>query len=111
MPGHLLIALGKADEAVVDPVADEGLYAGEGLGLGDLVLVMGEDQVLAPAVDVDLLAQVLEGHGRALDVPAGAARPPGAVPGGLARLGRFPEGEVAGVLLVVTGLDTRAGHH
>ena len=72
--GHLLAL--ELQEGVVEPVAGERL-AGGGLGLGDLVLVVREDEVLAAPVDVEGAAQVLAGHGRALDVPAGAARSPG----------------------------------
>ena len=45
--------------------------------LGDLVLVVREDQVEAAAVDVERHAQPALAHGRALDVPAGAAVAPG----------------------------------
>src|SRR5579859_1150991 len=41
-------------------------------------------------------------------MPAGAAWPPGTFPGGFARLGRFPEREVAGVALLGVWLDARA---
>ena len=49
------------------------------LGLGDLVLVVREVQVVPPRVDVEAVAQVLHGHRRALDVPAGEALSPGRV--------------------------------
>ena len=52
----------------------------EGLGLGDLVLVVREDQVEAAAVDVEGVAEVLVGHRRALQVPAGPAAAPGRLP-------------------------------
>ena len=77
-------------------------------GLGVLVLVVRELQVLAAAVDVDGRAQVAVHHGRALGVPARATLAPGAVPHGLAGLGRLPEGEVERVSLLVVGLDARA---
>ena len=80
------------------PVAGEGAVVGR-FGLGHLVLVVGEDQIEAAAVDVDGDAQGGLGHGRALDVPAGATRAPGALPGGLAGLARLPEREVGGVAL------------
>ena len=50
------------------------------LGLGDLVLVVGEDEVDAAAVDREVGAELLLGHRRALDVPARAARAPRASP-------------------------------
>ena len=46
-----------------------------------------------------LRAEVLGGHGGALQVPAGPARAPGGVPRRLARLRRLPHREVAGVAL------------
>ena len=71
------------------------------LALGDLVLVVGEDQILTAAVQVDGPAQMGAAHGTALDMPAGAAHAIGAFPGGLAGLGSLPDGEVGGVFLQV----------
>src|SRR5699024_1442356 len=96
--GHLLVV--HVDKAVVHPVAGKGAAVGA-LALGDLVFVVGEDQVLPAAVQVDGLAQVGAAHGAALDVPAGTAGAVGAVPGGLAGLGGLPDGKVGGVLLQV----------
>ena len=48
--GHLLAA--EIDHPIVEPVLGEGLAVGA-LRLGDLVLVMREDQVTASAVDVE----------------------------------------------------------
>jgi hypothetical protein len=89
----------------VHPVRRE--VVAEGLGLGDLVLVVREDQVEAAAVDVEGGTEVLVGHGRALQVPAGAATAPRGLPVGLARLGRLPQREVTGVALA--GLAVRGG--
>src|SRR5690606_28226199 len=65
--------------------------------------VVGEAQVHAAAVDVEVVAEVLAGHGRALDVPTGTAAAPRRGPGRSARLGgrlpSLPQGEVAGVAL------------
>src|SRR5579863_6103457 len=77
--------------------------------LGDLVLVVREDEVEAAAVDVEGLAQGLLAHRRALDVPARPAAPPRALPPGLLRRGRLPQYKVAGVLLVGGDLDPGAG--
>src|SRR3954451_6387341 len=93
--GHLVA--GHGDPGVVHPVLRE--VVAEGLGLGDLVLVVREDQVEAAAVDVEGGAQVLVGHRRALQVPAGAARAPWRRPGRLTGLGGLPHGEVARVPL------------
>jgi hypothetical protein len=70
---HLL----AVDEQVlhVQPVADERL-AGGALGLGDLVLVVREDEVLAAGMDVEGAAERGHAHGGALDVPAGPALAP-----------------------------------
>src|SRR5262249_47765878 len=78
------------------------------LRLRRLVLVVREDEVHAPAVEIEGLAQPLPRHGRALDVPS---RPPGTprgLPVRLARLGALPEGEVERALLVLARLDPRA---
>src|SRR5207248_4683966 len=83
--------------------------AGVRLGLGQLVLVVRELEVEAAAVNVERFAKELHAHGRALDVPARPSRPPRAVPFWLARLGPFPEGEVAGVALLFAHLDPGAG--
>ena len=83
--------------------------AGVRLRLDQLVLVVGEDQVEAAAVDVEVAAQVLHAHGRAFDVPAGPPRPPGALPRRLAGLRAFPEREIAGMPLERRRLDPGAG--
>ena len=75
------------------------------LGLGYLVRMVDGDVVDAARVDVELLAQVLHAHGRALDVPARIASAPGTVPdqGLVLELGlREPEGEVGGIALVAS---------
>src|SRR2546423_5286883 len=90
----------------MQPVMRERL-ARVGLGLGDLALVVREDQIGAAAVDVKALAQVAYGHHRALDVPA---RPPGtpwAWPRGLAWLGSLPQREIARIALALVHLDAR----
>ena len=103
---HLLVV--DVDKAVVQPVVDE-LAAVGGLGLGDLVLVVREGEVAAAAVDVDRLAEVAVGHGRALNVPAGAALAPRRGPERLAGFGGLPEREVERVFLDVVDVDSRAG--
>ena len=62
--------------------------------LRDLVLVVREDEVETATVNVEVFAEDRPRHRRALDVPAGPARPPGALPEGLPRLGLLPEGKV-----------------
>ena len=110
--GHLLL-LGHSvaldlQHSVVHPVVGQGL-ASDGFRLQDLVLVVGEDKVVATAVDVDLLAQVAVDHCRALDVPSGPALSPGGVPGDLAGFGGLPDGEVKGPPLVGVGGDAAGG--
>ena len=103
--GHLLAI--HLDHPVVDPVLGKGPAASQ--GLGPLVLVVGEDQVVTPAVDVEAVAQQVERHGHALDVPAGSSRSPRRVPRGLAGLGCLPEGEVEWVILVIVHFDPGSG--
>lgn len=73
----------------MDPVAYAAAPAGS-TALGDLILVVGEDEVHPPAMDVKGVAQVGLAHRTALDVPSRPAGPPGALPPGLPRLGRLP---------------------
>src|SRR5205823_13516134 len=56
---HLLGA--EVDHPVVEPVARERA-SGVGFGLGDLAFVVGEDQVLATAVDVEGFPEILHRH-------------------------------------------------
>ena len=69
--GHLRALVG--DHPDVHPVAGERLPGGR-LTLGGLAFVVGEGQVVAAAVEVNGLAQVGHGHGRALDVPTRSPR-------------------------------------
>src|SRR5690606_28139543 len=79
--------------------------------LGQLVLVVGKDQVDAAAVDVESLAQVPPGHGRTFDMPARPTATPGGVPAALGVVRRLPQDEVHRVLLVWSDIDTRACQH
>lgn len=71
--GHLLPL--QEDVVVVHPVPGEA--EARGLRLGDLALVVGKLQVNPPGVEVKAFPQVLEAHGRALNVPAGVPLPQG----------------------------------
>src|ERR1051326_2101047 len=75
--------------------------ARELLGLSDFVFVVRKDQVLAAKMDVERLPEILHRHGGALNVPPWAAGANFGVPKRLAGFGRFPECEVAGIVLVV----------
>src|SRR4029434_7671796 len=90
----------QLDESVVEPGPYERARRRR-LGLGDLVLVMRKDEILAPSVEVEALPQIAHRHGRALDVPARPARPPRARPGGLIGLRRLPQGTVERVALAL----------
>ena len=99
--GHLLVV--HAHETVVHPELRQKL-AGGAFALGDLVLVVRELQVCTAAMDVEGFAQCGAAHGRALDVPAGAARAEFAVPLGLGRLlglGGLPQHEIERVFLAI----------
>jgi hypothetical protein len=74
--------------------------------------MMRIDVIDAAAVDVEGLAQVFGAHGAALDVPAGEAHAPGAVPLHLALLvfrGELPERKIRGVALLGVDFDPRPG--
>ncbi len=93
------------------PRAHPGFARGR-LGLRDLVGVMDRHVVDAAAVDVELLAEVLQRHGAALDVPARVAPAPRRVPehGLVPELGpREPQHEVVGVALALVHGDARPG--
>ena len=79
------------------------------LGLRPLVLVVREHEVVAAAVEVEPLAEQVERHRRALDVPARPAPAPRRVPRRLTGLRRLPEREVDRVALGLVDLDAGAG--
>ena len=70
-----------------------------------------ELEILAAAVDVDRDPEMGLDHGRALDVPAGPAAAPGAVPAGLLRARGLPEHEVRGIAFIRRDLDPCAVDH
>ncbi len=106
--GHLLVA--EAEHTVVDPVACEGL-AGEAFALGDLILMVREDQVVAAAVNVNRVAEEVMVHRGAFNMPARTAGAPGAVPGRFARFRGLPQREVEGVFLAVVDFLAVTGAH
>src|SRR3954454_3843161 len=79
----------RLEMGAVEPGPDEGL-AGRRLALGDLVLVVGEDQVDATGVQVERRPEVRHAHRRAFDVPAGTAGAERRLPGWLAGLRTLP---------------------
>ncbi len=89
------------------PVAREVATGGD--GLGPLVRVVREDEVVAATVQVESVAEDAQAHGHTLDVPARPSLAPRGVPGRLARLGRLPQREVERVLLGLVDLDPGAG--
>ena len=103
----------------MQPVPGKVILPREGARLGDLVLMMRKDQVDSARMDVEdvhakLLADQLERHGGAFEVPAGTAAAERRIPRGPHRLvvglRRLPEDEVAGVLLgILVGADPFAG--
>ena len=103
--GHLLVV--DVDIAVVHPVVCKGLAVGS-LALCDLVLVVREDQILTAAVEVEGLAQVVAGHGRAFNVPARSALAPWRIPVGFTRFRCLPDSEVQRFLLAVVDVDSCA---
>ena len=95
---HLLA--GDSNHVIVHPVMD-GLVPERRAGLRYLRLVVGEDEVQSAAMDVELLAEVLGAHRRALHVPPGESFGPWAGPmHDMLGAGFLPEGEVIAVLLL-----------
>src|SRR5260370_39344898 len=85
------------------------------LALSNLIFMMGKAQVDTSGVDIELLAQVLGRHGRALDMPARKANTPGARPVHLTTfITPLPQGEVFrrvfifGNLHLLAAMTTRA---
>src|SRR5208283_5117759 len=94
----------------MEPVMNKGL-AGIRFALGDFILMMGEDQILAAAMNVERLTQMLEPHGGALDMPARPTRSPRAFPSRLSRFGSFPQCKVKRVVLALIDIHARACFH
>src|SRR5215211_7219988 len=112
VPDRLRHLLGfQLDHAVVHPDARQR-PAARGLRLGDLVLVVREDEVRAAAVDLEVDAEDRLGHGRALDVPARPTLAPRGVPPGVfALLAPLPQREVLRRLLQLGGVVALALLH
>ena len=106
--GHFLAP--QVHIGVVHPVAHK-LSAVGAAALGQFVFMMRKDQIPTAAMNIYRRTEMLANHRRALQMPARAAPPPGAVPAGLVIRGRFPQHKVAGVALVVRDLNARAGQH
>ncbi len=73
--------------------------------LGDLILMMREDQVFTARVDINLISQIPFAHDRALDMPARTSFTPGRFPERLPFLLRLPQHEIQRILLLLL-----AGH-
>ena len=67
--------------------------------LGDLCLVMGEDQIQSAAVDIVLLAEIFLGDGGIFDMPAGPPPAPRGVPGIFPVFPGLPERKVVRIML------------
>ena len=103
---HLLA--GQLQHPVVHP--DARKLAAGAARLGQLVLVVREDQVVAAAMNLEHWAEELLRHRRALDVPAGPAGPPRRFPDGvLTLLVRLPQRKVPRVLLELLALGFLRG--
>ena len=101
-------------EAVVHPDLRHDVGAVGAARLSDLILVVREDEVDPAPVNVEHLAEMRRGHGRALDVPAGASGRLDAArrrPGRFARLRRLPKHEVHRIFLEGRDFDPRPRQH
>src|SRR5512133_3783983 len=95
---HLLT--GSGHECVVHPEVREALTRGS--GLSQLVLVVRKTKINSAAMDVELVAEVLAGHGRALQMPPRSAPAPRRRPARSLRLGflvALPQCEIPWILL------------
>ena len=95
------------------PVAHHRFTRLRGLGLCDLTLMVGEDEIHATSVDVELLPEVLTTHRRAFGMPAREAFAPGARPAhDVLGLCLLPEGEVQRTSLLTLSVElTGIGEH
>src|SRR5512135_3562714 len=87
------------------------LLAGVSLALRYFVLVVRKDEVFATGMDVEGLAQMLESHRRALDMPARPAGAPWTVPCGFAGFRSLPKREVQRICLALVHFHPRPGLH
>ena len=107
---HLLVV--DRDKAVVHPIPGEAVRtAAIRLRLGNLVLMVREDQVAAAAMEIKGFAQILQRHRRTFDVPSGPSFAPRTFPRRLARLRGLPKREIHRILFPRVHLDPRARHH
>ena len=105
---HFLVV--HVDKAVVHPVVDVWLACGA-FALGNLIFVVREQQVLAAAVNVKILSKVFHTHRGAFNVPTGASFSPRTIPGWLAGLLCFPQGEILRGFLFRFNVQTVTGAH
>lgn len=100
----------NGNEAIMEPVIYE-MAAGAAFGLGDFIFMMRENQIRAAAMEIKGLAQVMDGHGGAFDMPARTSLAPGAFPERFTGLSSLPQREIAGVLLFIVHFDAGTGQH
>ena len=106
--GHLLAVDGH--KAVVHPDPGKSGVRMCRTGLGNLVLVVWKDKVVAAAMDVEVQSEMAGAHGGALEVPARTPVTPGTLPSGKIARGRFPEHEVGITPLVGSHIQTGSGN-
>jgi hypothetical protein len=107
--GHLLIV--HLEKLAMHPALHEKLARGR-LGLGDLVLMMRENQIDTASMDIDWGAEIFHGHHRALNMPAWPSFPEFGLPVDIS-IGlspTLPQGEIAYVFfLILVGIHPSAG--
>ena len=82
------------------------------LRLRNFIFMMRENQVLAARMQIETRSQLRHRHHRALNMPPGTPRPNCRLPRSLARLGRFPQREIArAVFFVFVDIHARAVFH
>ena len=88
----------------MQPIIGQGL-AGQGLGNGDLIFMMRKHQVLAGKMNIEGLPEIMNGHGRTFDMPAGPdIAPVGFIKNALFQLvkGRaLQQGEIPGIVFFI----------
>src|SRR5215467_4980778 len=80
-------------------------------GLCNFILVMREDEIHSPAVDVKCFTKMFHRHGRAFDVPTGSTQTPWTFPRGLTRLAALPECKIHRVAFSLVDVHSCSSLH
>ena len=95
----------------MQPVMDERMHPCRPFRLGNLIFMVGKDQVAAAAMEIKGGTKIFHAHCRTFNMPARTTFAPGGIPGGFSRFCRFPESKIHRILFPVINIDPCAGQH